>query len=367
MKKGTKSIIALTIFALGLAQIGIVGAADGPTVSVRQLVEQSAKNDLQKQVNDLESNLKNLRAAYTPSGAIGLGVGPWPLAFQVSVAPLLQEAAATASDYQSITNKNFQDEYGYYEHSYGLWLLQKTAQYQLINFNLAANEKDMTQKKLEQGTASHNQMLQAEISYNQAYAAYQDALATKQSLLYAVNSTRGTSITQQIEVDDMSVEFLSEDDMNVDTILPGLLQAHTAFKSLHQAANAYQVAYDLAAKQTDGRVPVDGLKDYYTKEIQETDLKLKVVQQQMELLVRSSVVQLKNLEAKIKLGRESAEKMTEVYNNASKLYEVGMSTFDELETVRAKLVALQTQQAKDEGDYLLLKEKFRLLQKGAMF
>lgn len=369
MKKITKTtkIIILAVIAVIVMQIGPVDASNEVSLSVDQFVRQSADNDVQKKINDLEKNLKNLRAAYTPSPGTGLAAGSWAVTYAMSIAPLLQDASTNATNYQDITNKNYLDEYGYYNQAYTLWLAMQNLQYQLANMNLAGNEKDLTQKKLDQGTASQNDLLQAEISYNQAKADYLKADTNKQLATYQTNETSGYLLNEPLNVSDVNVVFLTDDELNVDQTLNYVLQNHQSLVSLNKLLNAYQKGYDMASQQTDVNVPVDGLKDYFNKETQEANLKLQQAHQGLELATRSYSDQLKSLETRIKLDQEAVEKMNQVYSNSTKLYEVGMSTFNDLEAIRVKLLGLQLQQAQDEKDYLLLKEKLRLFKDGATF
>ncbi|MDR3288333.1 MAG: TolC family protein [Peptococcaceae bacterium] len=365
IKNLTKGL-AVTAAALILLQIAPVGAADEKALTIAQVVQTSAANDLSQQITDLEKGLKNQRAAYSPTGA-SLGAGPWAVTYAMSIAPLLQSASSKATDYQETVNKNFQNEYGYYGNAYTLWLAGQNLQYQLANYNQSANEKEMAQQKLDQGTASQNDMLKAEISFNKAKADYLKTDGDYQSLLYKINQTMGAPLSQQFGVNDVSVVFLPESELQAEPLISDLQKNHTSLEAIRQLIYAYEHAYEIADGQTDIRVPVEGIKGYYTREIEEANLKLKQAQNGIELAIRVYTNQLRSLQARIQLDQEAVEKMDRVYDNATKLYEVGMSTFDDMEKVRLSLVQLQLQLAQDQKDYLLLTEKFRLFKLGATF
>ncbi|HHY80089.1 MAG TPA: TolC family protein, partial [Thermoanaerobacter sp.] len=172
-------------------------------------------------------------------------------------------------------------------------------------------------------------------------------------------------MNQAINIDNINVEYLPDNELNVDATLSNIYQTHKSLEPLNALMNAYQTAHDLAAKQTDVRVPVDGLVSFYNQEIQDTQLKLKQQRQRLEMMTRASIAQLQTLKANIVLDQENIDKMKQVYDNATKLYEVGMSTYSDLENTRLKLLQLNLKLASDQKDYLITAKKFELFKQGA--
>jgi hypothetical protein len=341
----------------------VPAGAEGETVySVGQVVQLSTENDLTKKITDMEYGLKNQRAAYTPNG-----FSSWTGTYTYTIGPLIQSANTALTNYQNTTNANYTAEYSYYAAAYGLWLSGQSLQYQLANYNLASHEKEITQLKLDQGTASQNDMMKAEISYNKAKADYLKADYAYQQLLISTNLRMNTPLTQQFNVNDVDLAFFSDDELAAGPLLNDLYLNHQSLVPLKQFVDAYQRAYEIAEGQTDPHIPIEGLMNYYALEKQEAQYRLQLAQKGVEKSIYEFSKELPVLQAAIQLDQESAAKMSQVYENAAKRYEVGMSTFDDMETVRLNLLQMQLQLASDQQNYLLKKEKFRLFKAGATF
>lgn len=364
MKKVTKYIAFATTITI-LAQLGIVNAANINSVTPDQVVQESKSHDLGTQIDDMETNLKRLRAVYTPTGA-GLGAGPWANTYTYSIAPLLTGAKQKADDYQT-DNDHLNNEYKYYDNAYTYWLLCQNYQFKLENLSLAQHEMDITNEKLKQGIASQNDLLQAQISVNNAQSDSDKADMAKQVQMYQINQAMDSDIEAPLSVDSVNLDFLSADDLNVEHTLSYIYQTHKSLDPLNELYSAYMKAKSIAAGETDDNVPTQDLVDYYSKELEETQLKLKQQRQRLEIATRSYIEQAKTLEETIKLDQDNVDKVKNVYDNNTKLYEVGMSTFNDLETVRLKLLAANLQLASDQKDYITLKEKLRLFKSGAIF
>jgi len=364
VKKNTKTIAYVATIIL-LAQLGIADAESTKVVTPSQVVQDCKAYDIEVQIDNMESNLKRLRAAYTPSGA-GLGGGPWAITYRLSIAPLFSDIQQKADDFQ-IANEQMNNEYLYYDNAYKYWLLSQTARYKLENLSLSQHERDMTKKKLELGLASQTELLQAEISVNNAQSDFDKINLQKQNQMYQINQTMGSAADTPLNVDSEDLSFLSADELNVDQTLINLYQTHRSLESLKALLEANQKAQSIAAGQTDINVPAQNLIDYYNLEIEEAQLKLKQQRQRLEIASRSYLEQAKTLESAIKLDQDNVEKVKKVYDNSVKTFELGMITYSEMESVRMKLLATNLQLSSDQKDYLTLKEKLKLFKSGALF
>lgn len=363
MKIKTKSVVCISALLI-LSQLGSVNAASSNVITPNQVVDASKTHDVGTQIDNMENSQKRIRASYTPTG--GLGGGTWGATYAMSIAPLLLGAQQKADDYTT-ANSHMNSEFTYYSNAYSYWLLSQTAQYKTENLTQAQHELDVTNQKLKQGIASNTDQLQAQISVNNAQADLDKANLAKQVEMYQINQAMDVTTDAPLDIENVDLTFLSPDDLNVEHNLSYLYQTHQSLVALNQLLAANEKAQSIAAGQTDINVPIKNLVDFYGKEIEETQLKIKQQRQRIEMATRSYIEQAKTLENTIKLDQDNIANMKKVYENYSNLYEVGMSTFNDLESIRLKLLATNLQLASDQKDYLVLKQKYRLFKNGAFF
>ncbi|MFZ3101603.1 MAG: TolC family protein [Desulfitobacteriaceae bacterium] len=354
------------VIATGLVILQISGAAadNAASFSVDQIVQLSKQNNLDDKITDYNQGLIKLRQAYTPSP---FAMGGWSSTYALSVAPLINAAQQKASDYATLNTK-LQRELNYYNAAYTYWLLEKSAVVSAKNLNLATQERDTTQKKLDAGLASQNDLLQSEVSLNTATNANQAAKLAMEMQQYKINQLIGDALIIPIDVSDLQLTYLSPDDLNVNSVVEDLTNNHQSLASIQTSLTAYQTASSIVAKQTDSnvQVQVQGLTDYYQKEIVGTQMQLQKQQQVLEFLSRSYIDRLNNAADAIKLDQENLDKTQQVYDNSAKLYEVGMITFSDLEKIRLNLLNVNLALYSAEKNYMSLNQEFRLVKQGCL-
>ncbi len=361
-------VAALIASGLVLLQISSATADNAvSSLSVDQIVQLSQKNNIDDKLTDLNQELAKLTPAYTPNPQIpggGMG-GSWTNTYYLTIAPMLSAAQQKASDYSTLNTK-LQRELNYYNAAYTYWLLEKSAAVSQNNLNLATQERDITQKKLDSGLASENDLLQSEVSLNTATTGYQQAQLALQMQQYQLNQSIGDVLVQPLDVSDIQMVYLTPDQLNADATVQDMQTNHQSLAPTKALLNAYQNALSTVAKQTDLNIPVSGLTNYYQQEVTAAQMQLQKQQQVLEFLSRSYIDRLNNAAAAIKLDQDSVTKTQQVYDNSTKLYEVGLITYSDLEKIRLNLLNVNLALYSAEKNYLSLSQEFRLFKEGLM-
>jgi hypothetical protein len=145
-----------------------------------------------------------------------------------NVLEVIQDKQSEAQD----KTANFQSELTAYNMVYGFWMAQENYNLQQKNVNLAEKEHVLLEKKYEKGIVSQMELLNGEISINNAKAQLEDAEQGLTTAKYQLNQRLGNeNLDQEISIDsDYSGTFkpLDSKKTKAENILSDALPEHLA-------------------------------------------------------------------------------------------------------------------------------------------
>lgn len=406
LKLRGKTLLWTALFAM-LIPVTPILANSVSSWSTSDAVERILQEDLNLRINATDPDLSDSTLPYQSRYADDL--------------ELIQDAAA---EYQE-KSKQWQTELAAYSllHNYHA----ASRSYELAEAQrLQALEQlqNMLLQK-EQGLVSEMDVKRAELSYNQTASSTEDVRQQYEILKMQVNQKLGNPLEDELYISLTSATLLDASEYDADTVFAELKDNHASLAVAQKTVEVYNDILNsvdnatvvggrtmgdqiedldeqrIALEQTYASLPdgdpekeevqtqllgvlaqlnaleeqlsdakkdrnraVDELEEYYKELLEESELNLQMQIDNLELVTYQYEEKFTTAARKLKLARENAELADELYLSANRMYEQGLSTFDDVESARISLLNAQMQLFNLEAEYASLKIEFDMFKEG---
>ncbi len=367
-KKKTYTVIGAAVLAGALLVTPVTSMAQQiyNKLTIKQVVDIMKENDLQSQIILEDEELDNWRIAFLPRDGYVPPHNPnassWTAAYRLNVEPLRTQANQDREDYQKLSG-DLQREASSYGQVFNYWILKKQLEVSNNNLALVKDEHKNTKIRFDNGVASKHDLLQVEISLNNAQVSYDEAVTNFDKLQYAVNQKLDQDIPQDIEITITDFSFLPDAELDKAALKKQIFEQHPSLDATKKELQAFRKGYEVVTAD-DFKPGNDTLPIYLEREVKYWDLNLRQQQQQLEMSMYSLVDDLVQLKKAVTLYEENVKQGEQVYEMAVKQFEQGVTTYTDVDQARMNLLNTNMQLGAAQKDYMEKKENFRLLKAG---
>lgn len=215
-------------------------------------------------------------------------------------------------------------------------LLQVRNELKIAEENLQLSKKQFEHGKLRYGlgTISSQQLLGVELGLYQAQGTYDDARTNYDLQLMNFQTTLGLPLSQELVLTDI-IEYRKYEPFNLEDSINKALKNNTSIKL---AEENYEIS-KLTLKAVSGRFPEN---TYRYKEqqviVKQAEKNLDTAKIGVEVGVRSAMLNLLNTEKQIATYEKAIEQATKALTIAEKSFELGRSTFTEVNQANINLM-----------------------------
>lgn len=314
-----------------------------------------------------------------------------------------------------------------YQQLYQYWYLLQAQKVTNKSAALAEEQLRLAKVRYNQGVISQGQLLQVEMSLNEALVAKEEMDRNVDQLRYKLNLDLGRDVDQELEIILKQFKTIERSKLNKKKMTEEVLDNHDSLQPLRQAITAYKnvlskidsldvnqalkdrvaqakkavsdaqavldsldpndpdyqekyaAAYAnlkqaeqvlteaekaLAEAEEDLKKAKPELKSYYTKQLNDAEKQLKKQKQHLEWMVHTSVDELKQLEDAINRYEDNVEKAEKLYKQAKARFDAGLATPAQVDEARLALENAELTLAGAKQSYLNAKTNYLLFLKG---
>lgn len=314
-----------------------------------------------------------------------------------------------------------------YQQLYQYWYLLQAQKVTNKSAALAEEQLRLAKVRYNQGVISQGQLLQVEMSLNEALVAKEEMDRNVDQLRYKLNLDLGRNVDQELEITLKQFKTIERSKLNKKKMTEEVLDNHDSLQPLRQAITAYKnvlskidsldvnqalkdrvaqakkavsdaqavldsldpndpdyqekyaAAYAnlkqaeqvlteaekaLAEAEEDLKKAKPELKSYYTKQLNDAEKQLKKQKQHLEWMVHTSVDELKQLEDAINRYEDNVEKADKLYKQAKARFDAGLATPAQVDEARLAVENAELTLAGAKQTYLNAKTNYLLFLKG---
>lgn len=310
-----------------------------------------------------------------------------------------------------------------YQQLYQYWYLLQAQKVTNKSAALAEEQLRLAKVRYNQGVISQGQLLQVEMSLNEALVAKEEMDRNVDQLRYKLNLDLGRNVDQELEITLKQFKTIERSKLNKKKMTEEVLDNHDSLQPLRQAITAYRNVLDkiethdflkdLREQRDQAKVKVDEaeaalegldketpeymmalmaleqakavyaqaeaayekaednwreakpeLKSYYTKQLNDAEKQLKKQKQHLEWMVHTSVDELKQLEDAINRYEDNVEKAEKLYKQAKARFDAGLATPAQVDEARLAVENAELTLAGAKQTYLNAKTNYLLFLKG---
>lgn len=310
-----------------------------------------------------------------------------------------------------------------YQQLYQYWYLLQAQKVTNKSAALAEEQLRLAKVRYNQGVISQGQLLQVEMSLNEALVAKEEMDRNVDQLRYKLNLDLGRDVDQELEITLKQFKTIERSKLNKKKMTEEVLDNHDSLQPLRQAITAYKNVLnkiekhdflkDLREQRDQAKDKVEEaeaalenldentpeymmakmaleqakavyaqaeaaykkaednwkeaqpeLKSYYTKQLNDAEKQLKKQKQHLEWMVHTSVDELKQLEDAIDRYEDNVEKAEKLYKQAKARFDAGLATPAQVDEARLAVENAELTLAGAKQSYLNAKTTYLLFLKG---
>lgn len=345
MRTNITVISALCGLFIFVGWTGVVGAETPTPVDLPAYLELVAQNNLELQLVGLELDAAKL--SYRRAQATNLATGS-----KQSTQKATSDYAQAQSNLEQERGAIFQQAVSAY---FQLILAKMDLQIREGRYNLVAERREITERKVAQGVASDLELLQATATMEQSKLDYQRAQQTYQERLLAFNLQAGSADANLYIPANPPIYPIVKYDEN--TAVQQALAHSQQLKRLGELADLARL--DLAKAEAEGVAPLDLMQA--ENSLESACLQVRLQEQKLKSQVLMDLHTLRALEKEIALSQLNVEIEANKYQTAEKQYQAGLLTDRELEEAMANLWDAQKRELTAHQNYALQLLRFKEL------
>jgi chromosome segregation ATPase len=155
----------------------------------------------------------------------------------------LKKISEAQSDYQD-RQSTLGFELSTYEQLYQYWYLKQAQEVNEKSVALSKEQLRLAQARYEQGVISEGQLLQVEMSLNEALVAKEEMDRNVDQLRYRLNQSLGRDVDQELEIELDKFKTIERSKLDKEEITGEVIKNHASLKPLIQTIASYQDALD---------------------------------------------------------------------------------------------------------------------------